>query len=219
MISVKICGLTSESDVEMAIEAGADLVGFVVVESSPRFVPFEKAQTLIQRAADLGAEPWVVATLDVPWLDRLVEETPEIGAVQLHGKESPSALASFAKRHPLVPVIKALGVASKRDLEEVGEFEAADAFLFDAKPPKGADLPGGNGVSFDWRMLEGFDPTVGYLLSGGLNAGNVGEALRVSRPTGLDVSSGVERAPGVKDTALIAAFFHAVRAAQGEKVA
>ncbi len=216
MISVKICGLTSESDVEMAIEAGADLVGFVVVESSPRFVPFEKAQTLIQRAADLGAEPWVVATLGVPWLDRLVEETPEIGAVQLHGKESPSALASFAKRHPLVPVIKALGVASKRDLEEVGEFEAADAFLFDAKPPKGASREGGHGRSFDWSILKGFrvQDHEDWTLSGGLTLENVAEAIRASGAHAVDVSSGVEKSPGVKDPVKVRAFIKAAKAAE-----
>ena len=215
MISVKICGLTSESDVEMAIEAGADMVGFVIVESSPRFVPFEKAQALIQRAAELGAEPWVVATLGVPWLDRLVEETPEIGAVQLHGKESPSALAAFAKRHPLVPVIKALGVASKRDLEEVGEFEAADAFLFDAKPPKGASREGGHGRSFDWSILKGFrvQDHEDWTLSGGLTLENVAEAIRASGAHAVDVSSGVEKSPGVKDAVKVRAFIKAAKAA------
>ena len=215
MISVKICGLTSESDVEMAIEAGADMVGFVIVESSPRFVPFEKAQALIQRAAELGAEPWVVATLGVPWLDRLVEETPEIGAVQLHGKESPSALAAFAKRHPLVPVIKALGVASKRDLEEVGEFEAADAFLFDAKPPKGASREGGHGRSFDWSILKGFrvQDHEDWTLSGGLRLENVAEAIGASGAHAVDVSSGVEKSPGVKDAVKVRAFIKAAKAA------
>ena len=91
MISVKICGITNESDLAQAVEAGADMVGFVVVETSPRYVDFNKAQTLIRKAAELGVEPWVVATIAVPWLDKLVDETPEIGAVQLHGKETPRA--------------------------------------------------------------------------------------------------------------------------------
>ncbi len=215
MISVKICGLTSESDLEMAVEAGADMVGFVVVEASPRYVAKDNAQALIRRAAELGAEPWVVATLEVPWLDDLVRETPEIGAVQLHGKESPAAVASFARRHPLVPVIKALGVVSKRDLEEVPEFEAADAFLFDAKPPKGATREGGHGRSFDWSILKGFrvNDHEDWTLSGGLTPENVAEAIRKSGAAAVDVSSGVEKSPGVKDKAKVEAFIRAAKAA------
>lgn len=215
MISIKICGLTSESDVAMAIEAGADMVGFVVVESSPRFVPFEKAQELVRLAADLGAEPWIVATADIPWLDKLVDETPEIGAVQLHGKESPASVASFVKRHPLVPVIKALGVSSKRDLDEAAAYEAADAFLFDAKPPKGATREGGHGRSFDWSILKGFrvHDHEDWTLSGGLTPENVAEAIKASGAHAVDVSSGVEKSPGVKDPAKVKAFIEAARAA------
>lgn len=215
MISVKICGITSESDLEMAIEAGADMVGFVLVESSPRYVNKDKAQALIQRAAELGAEPWVVATLAVPFLDELVEETPEIAAVQLHGKESPAQVASFVKRHPLAPVIKAMGIASKRDLDEVAEYEAADAFLFDAKPPKGADREGGHGKSFDWSILKGFrvNDHEDWTLSGGLTAENVAEAIAKSGAGAVDVSSGVERSPGVKDKAKVEAFIKAAKAA------
>ena len=164
------------------IEAGADTVGFVVVETSPRFVNFEKAQTLVRKAAELGAEPWVVATLAVPWLDKLVDETPEIGAVQLHGKESPGQVASFSRKHQLVPVIKAMGIASKRDLAEAQAFEAADAFLFDAKPPAGATREGGHGVAFDWSILKGFrvHDHEDWTLSGGLTPENVAEAIAKS---------------------------------------
>ena len=215
MISVKICGLTSESDVEMAIEAGADMVGFVVVETSPRFLPKERARALIARAAELGAEPWVVATLDVAWLDELVNETPEIGAVQLHGKESPGSVASFVKRHSLVPVIKALGVARPRDLDEAAAFEAADAFLFDAKPPRGATREGGHGRSFDWTILKGFrvNDHEDWTLSGGLTPENVAEAIRLSGAAAVDVSSGVEKSPGIKDKAKVEAFIKAAKAA------
>lgn len=215
MTSVKICGITNESDLAQAIEAGADMVGFVVVETSPRFVNFDKAQTLIQKAAELGAEPWVVATLAVPWLDRLVEETPEIGAVQLHGKESPAQVASFVRKHQLVPVVKALGVASKRDLAEAEEFEAADAFLFDAKPPAGSDREGGHGRSFDWAILKGFrvNDHEDWTLSGGLTPENVAEAIRQSGAAAVDVSSGVEAKPGVKDHAKVKAFIAAAKAA------
>lgn len=215
MASVKICGITSESDLVHAIEAGADMVGFVLVETSPRFVNFEKAQALIQKAAELGAEPWVVATLGVPWLDRLVEETPEIGAVQLHGKESPAQVASFARKHQLVPVIKAMGIASKRDLAEAEEFEAADAFLFDAKPPAGADREGGHGRSFDWAILKGFrvNDHEDWTLSGGLTPENVAEAIAKSGAAAVDVSSGVESKPGVKDHTKVKAFIDAAKAA------
>ena len=177
MASVKICGITRESDLESAVEAGADMVGFVIVETSPRFVDFDRAQALIRRAAKLGVEPWVVATVAVPWLDRLVDDTPEIGAVQLHGKESPGQVAAFARKHPLTPVIKAIGIASKRDLAEAEAFEAADAFLFDAKPPQGADREGGHGRTFDWSILKGFriHDHEDWTLSGGLTPENVAE--------------------------------------------
>ncbi len=215
MISVKICGITNESDLAMAVEAGADMVGFVVVDTSPRYLDFDRAQELIRMAADLGAEPWVVATRGVSWLDRLVAETVEIGAVQLHGKESPGQVAGFVNRHPLVPVVKALGVTSKRDLEEVPEFEAADAFLFDAKPPKGALREGGHGSVFDWSILKGFrvNDHEDWTLSGGLTPDNVAEAIRQSGAPAVDVSSGVESKPGIKDAAKVRAFIEAAKAA------
>jgi phosphoribosylanthranilate isomerase len=215
MISVKICGLTSESLVRMAIEAGADRVGFVLVEASPRYVPFDKAQALIRLAADAGAEPWVVATHDIPWLDRLASETPEIAAVQLHGHETPEDVAAFARRHPLVPVVKAIGVATRRDLALAEAFEAADAFLLDAKPPPGADRQGGFGKSFDWSLLKGFSVHghEDWVLSGGLDPENVAEAIRISGAVQVDVSSGVESAPGVKDPAKVRAFIQAAKAA------
>jgi phosphoribosylanthranilate isomerase len=216
MVSVKICGLTREADVDMAVAAGADMIGVVIVETSPRFVDFDKAQALIRRAAELGAEPWVVATMAVPWLDRLVQETPEIGAVQLHGKEGPGQVAAFARKHQLVPVIKAMGIERPRDLAEAEEFDAADAFLFDAKPPKGALREGGHGRSFDWSILKGFrvNDHEDWTLSGGLTPENVAEAIRLSGAGAVDVSSGVEASPGVKDAVKVEAFIVAVRAAE-----
>jgi phosphoribosylanthranilate isomerase len=215
MVSVKICGLTNESDLEQVIEAGADIVGVVIVEASPRFVAKERAQALIRRAAELGAEPWVVAALNVPWLDELINETPEISAVQLHGKETPGQVAAFAKRHPIVAVIKALGVMRPRDLDAAGDFEGADAFLFDAKPPKGAVREGGHGRSFDWSILKGFRVAdhEDWTLSGGLTPQNVAEAIKKSGAAAVDVSSGVEASPGVKDPAKVRAFIKAAKAA------
>ncbi|MEZ6030909.1 MAG: phosphoribosylanthranilate isomerase [Hyphomonadaceae bacterium] len=213
MVAVKICGITREADLDMAIEAGADMVGFVIVETSPRYVPFETAQALIRRAAEMGAEPWVVATLDAPGLDQLIDETSEIGAVQLHGKETPGQVASFVKRHSLVPVIKAMGIGGRRDLEDAASFAEADAFLFDAKPPKGATREGGHGRTFDWSILKGFrvNDHEDWTLSGGLTSENVAEAIRQSGAAAVDVSSGVESSPGVKDAAKVRAFIKAAK--------
>ena len=215
MIGVKICGLTSESDVETAIDAGADYVGFVVVRASPRYVPFKKAQGLIRFAEERGVEPWVVANLEVPGLDGFVSETLEIAAVQLHGKETPEEVAAFARRHPLLAIVKAIGVSSKRDLQLAEAFEAADAFLFDAKPPAGATREGGHGKSFDWSILKGFrtEEHEDWTLSGGLTPENVAEAIRISGAAAVDVSSGVEASPGVKDAAKVQAFIQAAKAA------
>jgi phosphoribosylanthranilate isomerase len=138
--------------------------------------------------------------------------------LQLHGHETPERVAAVKARHGL-PVMKAFSIRETADLQAIEPYRGvADRFLFDAKPPTGAELPGGNGVPFDWRVLAALDPNVRYKLSGGLNAGNIGEALRLVSPAGIDISSGVESAPGVKDVALIEAFFGAVRAA-GKKSA
>lgn len=216
-VLVKICGLTSESDLAHAIESGADRVGFVLVETSPRHVNFETAQKLVRLAADAGADAWVVAA----WtrqaskarddLERFLADTPELGAVQLHGRESPTDVADFVKRFPLAPVVKAIGVSSKSDLERVEDFPGADEFLFDAKAPKGADREGGFGKSFDWSILRGFDAGEDreWTLSGGLTVANVRDAIRISGAKAVDVSSGVEASPGVKDPAKVKAFIEA----------
>ncbi|MEP4106376.1 MAG: phosphoribosylanthranilate isomerase, partial [Nitratireductor sp.] len=135
--------------------------------------------------------------------------------LQLHGRETPERVAAVRARHGL-PVMKAFSVSASADLAPVEAYRGiADRFLFDAKPPKGSTLPGGNGVAFDWRVLAGLDPSVDYMLSGGLNKANIGEALRLLSPPGIDVSSGVESAPGQKDVALIEAFLEAVSANAG----
>jgi phosphoribosylanthranilate isomerase len=139
--------------------------------------------------------------------------------LQLHGKETPERVAYVKARYGL-PVMKAFSVREAGDLEPIALYrDVADRFLLDAKPPAGAELPGGNGVPFDWRLLAGLDAGVDYMLSGGLNAANIGEALRLANPPGIDISSGVESAPGVKDAALIDRFFRAVRTAQARSVA
>jgi phosphoribosylanthranilate isomerase len=208
---VKICGLSTRSSVEAAIEAGADMVGFVFFPKSPRHVSLGEASALGKLAR--GRAAIVALTVDAQ------EETIAdiIGALrpdllQLHGKESPERI-EYLRAKFNVPLMKAVGVERRADLDAANAYSRADRLLIDAKAPADAALPGGNGLAFDWRLLEGFATPAPLMLSGGLDAGNVGEAIRVARPAGVDVSSGVERAPGLKDQAMIAAFIRAARAA------
>jgi phosphoribosylanthranilate isomerase len=193
-VTVKICGLSTPETVEAALGAGADMLGFVFFAKSPRHIAPDAAARL---AAPARGRAEIVA-LDM---------------IQLHGKETPQRCAAIRARFG-VPVMKALGVAERADLSAVPAYAAVcDRLLIDAKPPKAAVAPGGNGVPFDWRLVEGFAPGVPWMLSGGLTPENVGEAIRLTRAPGVDVSSGVEIAPGVKDVAKIAAFICAVKAA------
>lgn len=232
MIQIKICGLRDQQMVESAVLAGANRVGLVLVATSPRAVQMDAAAQLARLAHTLGAEPWLVVRLGseggqavdqsvdnhVDELVRLVEETPEIGAVQLHGRETPEQVGGFREqlrtRGGRAAVVKAHGVATADDLSALSAFAAADAFLLDAKPPKGADREGGFGEAFDWSILQGFDPGKPWVLSGGLTAENVAEAIRITGACAVDVSSGVERAPGHKDEAKMRAFVEAVRGAE-----
>ncbi len=227
MIRVKICGLTTAEMVETVIRLGADRVGFVVVPASPRAVSLEDAGRFSRLAHSLGAEPWIVAGLGteggqaggeaVENLLRLVEQYPEIGAIQLHGREAPEPFHDFRDRlagtGTATRLVKAHGVADAGDLATLADFDGADAYLLDAKPPKGADREGGFGEAFDWAILQGFDPGKPWVLSGGLTAGNVAEAIAISGADAVDVSSGVEGAPGVKDEAKVRAFIEAARGA------
>lgn len=209
---VKICGLKTAEAVDAALAAGADMVGLVSFPASPRHVDATTAAALADRArgraevvlltvdADDAALAELVAAIRPDWL-------------QLHGSESPERVA--AVRHGFgLRVMKALGVREAADLAVVPGFGAvADRLLFDAKPPRDATRPGGNGLSFDWRLLAALDPAVPFMLSGGLGPETVAEAVRLVRPFGVDVSSGVERAPGEKDVDLIADFVRAAREA------
>jgi phosphoribosylanthranilate isomerase len=172
------------------------------------------------REAAIGKAKAVAVTVDAgdTLLDEVVE-TMQPDMLQLHGSETPERVAELKARYGL-PVMKALAVSAAADLGQIKLFVGiADRFLFDAKPPKGSELPGGNGVAFDWRILAGLDAGVDYMLSGGLNAANIGDALRLANPPGLDISSGVESAPGVKDPALIEQFFRAVGATRNTRAA
>jgi phosphoribosylanthranilate isomerase len=207
---VKICGLSTPDSLEWAIAAGADLVGFVHFAKSPRHVAVETAAALARQAE--GRAKTVLLTVDAgdDLLASLVAAmAPDF--LQLHGRESPERVAEVRARHGR-PVIKALGIGSADDVVAARGFAgAADLLLYDAKPPKDASRPGGLGVAFDWSLLTGA-PTP-FLLSGGLDPTNVGEAVRRVRPAGVDVSSGVESAPGVKDEGRIGAFVTAAREA------
>lgn len=210
---IKICGLKTPAAVDAALAGGASHIGFIFFEKSPRHVAPREAARLREIARGKAQAVAVTVDADDAVLDAIVAEmSPDI--IQLHGKETPQRVAEVKARYGL-PVMKAFAVSTADDLAGIAPYRGiADRFLFDAKPPKGSDLPGGNGVSFDWSLLAALDRQVDYMLSGGLNAGNIGEALRQANPPGIDISSGVESAPGVKDAALIDEFFAAVRAAR-----
>ena len=209
---VKICGLSTPGALDAALTAGADMVGFVFFPKSPRFVDFETARLLGAQAR--GRVRIVALTVDPDdaLLAQIVEALdPDL--LQLHGKESPERVADIAARFGR-PTVKAIGVAAPDDLAVAAAYDgAADYLLIDAKAPKGAVLPGGNGLPFDWRLARDFAPKRPWLLSGGLDAGNVALAIRATGARGVDVSSGVESAPGVKDEIKIAAFLAAARGA------
>ena len=213
-MDIKICGLSTAEAVSAALAGGASHVGFIFFDKSPRHVEPQSAGVLRRGARGRALAVAVTVDADDAMLDAIVTAM-EPDMLQLHGRETPERVAAVKARHGL-PVMKAFSVSASADLEPVKAYRGiADRFLFDAKPPKGSTLPGGNGVAFDWRVLAGLDPSVDYMLSGGLNKANVGEALRLLSPPGIDVSSGVESAPGQKDVALIEAFLEAVSANAG----
>ena len=207
---VKICGLNTPEALDVALEAGADWVGFVFFPPSPRHLAFDAARALGDRVKDRARK----VALSVDADDGLLEASiaalnPDL--LQLHGKESPERVLAIQSRFKL-PVMKAIAVAQQKDLSVVPLYAAvADRLLFDARAPREATRPGGLGRKFDWRLLQHLDPGVPFMLSGGLHAGNVADALRVTGACGVDVSSGVERAPGEKDPDKIRAFVRAAR--------
>ncbi|CAA0111324.1 N-(5'-phosphoribosyl)anthranilate isomerase [Starkeya nomas] len=213
-LEIKICGLSTPETLDAALGAGADMVGMVFFTPSPRHVDLATATAAALAARARGRAQIVALTVDADdaTLAAIVDAArPDM--LQLHGKESPERVAAVRARFGL-PVMKAIGIATAADLARLSAYaDVADRLLLDAKPPKGALLPGGNGVPFDWNLLAGLDLTRPFMLSGGLDPDNVGEAVRRVRPPGIDVSSGVERAPGIKDPARIAAFLRAARAA------
>jgi phosphoribosylanthranilate isomerase len=208
---VKICGLSSAATLDAALESGADMVGFVFFEPSPRNLSPKQGQMLGSQVRGRGQKVALTVDADDAKLAAIVEALrPEI--LQLHGRETPERVRAIRARFG-IPVMKALGIASRADLEKAAAYaDAADVLLFDAKPAPEAVLPGGNGRAFDWTILKGLATDKSWMLSGGLDAGNVGEALTATGARGVDVSSGVESGAGTKDPARIAAFISAVRA-------
>lgn len=210
-IRVKICGLREAAHVDAAVRAGAAYVGFVFFPKSPRNVAPATAAALAARVPPGVAKVGLTVDMDDAALDALVAAVP-LDMLQLHGGESPERVRAVRERLGL-PVMKAVGIADEGDLPALAEFgRVADQLLVDAKPPPGAELPGGNAVPFDWRLIAGRRWPVPWMLAGGLTPGNVAEAIRLTGARQVDVSSGVESAPGVKDEELIRAF---IAAAQG----
>lgn len=210
---IKICGLKTQEAVDRAVSNGASHIGFIFFPKSPRHI--EPADAAVLADAVRGRAKIVAVTVDADsdQLDEIVD-TLKPDVLQLHGNESPEKVLTVKAVYGL-PVMKAFSIRDADDLKRIDAYMGiADTFLFDAKPPKGSDLPGGNGVSFDWRLLSGLDSDIEYMLSGGLNAGNIADALTVSGVRALDVSSGVESQPGVKDLGLMDEFFQAVRASE-----
>ncbi|WP_425073149.1 phosphoribosylanthranilate isomerase [Sagittula sp. S175] len=213
-VRVKICGLSRPEDVDAVAAAKAAYAGFVFFPKSPRNVSPEQAQALALQAPVGLAKVALVVNADDALLDRITASVP-LDMLQLHGAETPERVSQVRARYGL-PVMKAVGLASEDDLPKLGLYaQVADQLLIDAKPPKDGDLPGGNGLAFDWRLIAGRRWPRPWMLAGGLTSDNVAEAIRMTGARQVDVSSGVESAPGVKDADLIAAF---VSAAQEDPV-
>ena len=209
---VKICGLSTAATLDAALEAGADMVGFVFFPKSPRHIDWATARALGRQASGHATIVALSVNADDDTLKRIVDAlSPDL--MQLHGNESPARVKEIAELCAR-PTMKAIGVAARADFAQAELYQGvADTLLIDAKPPKGAVLPGGNGRPFDWSLTRDFQARGPWLLSGGLDPDSVAAAIALSGARGVDVSSGVESAPGVKDVAKIRAFVAAARRA------
>ena len=209
-VAVKICGLTQPSDVHAVAQAGAVYCGFVFFPKSPRNVSFQQAAAMAVEAPIGLAKVALTVNADDAFLDALTAAVP-LDMLQLHGNETPERVTQVKARYGL-PVMKAVGVADATDLPALDVYmKVADQILVDAKPPKNADLPGGNGLTFDWRLIAGRRWAVPWMLAGGLTTANVAEAITMTGARQIDLSSGVESAPGVKDAVMIDGFMAAVK--------
>ncbi len=204
-LDIKICGLSTKEAIDAVIEGGASHMGFIFFEKSPRHISLAQALLLADHAGNRIKKVPVTVNADDTYLDLIVEAVkPDM--LQLHGSETPERVFKVKERFGL-PIMKAIAIREASDLEKVTPYlETVDQFVFDAKPPEGSDLPGGNGVAFDWEIMDQLGEDVPYMLSGGLHAGNIVEAAKKSGCTAIDISSGVESAPGIKDVKLIKEF-------------
>lgn len=209
---IKICGLRDATALDAALDAGADLVGFVQFPRSPRHIALDVAGPLSRRASGKALRVALAVDPDDAALEAILAAIdPDI--LQLHGRETPQRVDAIRHRFG-INVMKAIGIGNAADLVQLGAYHACDRILVDAKPPASPDaLPGGNGLTFDWRLIARLDEKAGLMLSGGLNPANVGDAIALTGVDAVDVSSGVERAPGEKDPQRIAQFIEAARAA------
>jgi phosphoribosylanthranilate isomerase len=214
---VKICGLSTPETLDAALDAGADMVGFVFFPPSPRHLQFDDARALGQRVRGRAQKVALTVDAEEEYIAAVIKALqPDV--LQLHGFESADRVEALRLTFGL-PVMKALPIAVKGDLDRIARYATvADRLLFDARAPRDATRPGGLGNTFDWHLLEDVHANVPFMLSGGLDVDNIGEALRITRASGIDVSSGVERAPGVKDVDKIIAFVRAARRAAAQQV-
>ncbi len=210
-MDAKICGLREASSLQAAVDGGARYIGLNFVEKSPRFVTVDQARELALLIPPPVCKVALVVDADNAEIDRITERVP-LDMLQLHGEESPERVREVKARYGL-PVMKVIGVGEASDLEAIAIYsQVADQLLVDTKAPKGADIPGGNGIAFDWTLLEGRRWAVPWMLAGGLNAGNVAEAARLTGALQVDASSSLESSRGVKDAGLIGAFLEACQA-------
>src|SRR5579871_4369810 len=210
---VKICGLSTHETLDVALDSGADMVGFVFFPPSPRHLKLGVARGLGQAVKGRAAKAALTVDADDATLAGIMEAlAPDL--LQLHGHETPARLREIKQKFAL-PVMKALAVQTSADLAGLPAYAGvADRILFDARAPKDATRPGGLGAVFDWHVLENLDLKLSFMVSGGLHAGNVADAVRITRAGGVDVSSGVERAVGIKDPDMIRAFIRAARSTE-----
>jgi phosphoribosylanthranilate isomerase len=208
---VKICGLSTPETLDVALDAGADAVGFVFFPPSPRNLSFEQARALGARVKGRARKVALTVDADDALFEKIIEALkPDM--LQLHGHETPQRVAAIRESFGL-PVMKVIPIETKADLAAIAPYTSdADRLLFDARPPRDATRPGGLGKAFDWHLLEDLNLSIPFMLSGGLHAGNVAEALAITKAGGVDVSSGVESVPGAKDPDKIRAFIRAARA-------
>ncbi len=211
-MKVKICGLSTPDDIITSINAGADFLGFVFFTKSPRNLTLEQASTLATIVPPSIKKVVLVVDPEDFYLDKIVSAVdPDL--IQLHGQEKVSRVSEISHMFNL-PIMKALGIKDKKDLSKLNEYShVSDQILVDAKPKDNLALPGGNGIAFDWKLLSGYDWKTPWMLAGGLNAENVATAIKLTKAEQVDVSSGVERSPGVKDHKAIKDF---IKAAKGQ---